>query len=290
MERTDYHEDTSHLTKTALTVFCDSPVEYYHQYITHKMPFKKQTATMIDGTVLHALFLEAKKLDDVVGVYPDDCINKAGGLIGANTKKHRSANPNLYWMKEQDRDRIKTTYERLKDTAIGDAIGECSEFEQTMRAKVYGSLCKCRPDIAGDLGPYWVVYDLKFTPTIRQFPQSSRAFRYWLQDAHYSAVIRELTGKPVVFKFIAAETAFPYRVSIHSYNPIKREMAAKFHKSKVLDLQACLASNVWKDNIDEDLPLNEWDCGGAGEVLFDDDVLDDLNTTVDELEEVEMPF
>lgn len=286
----DYHEDTSELTKTALTVFCQSPVEYYHTYVTKLMQPKQATAPMIDGVVLHAMMLEKKSIDQVVGVYPPDCINKVGGLIGANTKKHRAANPHLYWMKAQDRDHIQETYERLKDTAIADAIAECSEFEKTMRAKVYGMPCKCRPDIAGDIGPYWVAYDLKFTPSIHQFPQSSRQFRYWLQDAHYSAVIRELTGKPVVFKFIAAETVFPYRVSIRSYNQIKREMAAKYHKGKVLSLQACLASGVWEDRFDEDLPLSEWDCGAGDDVLIDEEQFDLINQPVEESEEVEMPF
>ena len=269
----DYHEDTTHLTKTALTVFCNSPIEYYHQFITGQMPRRQPTQEMIDGTVLHSLFLDNRELDEIVGVYPDSCINKAGGLIGLNAKKHRLANPQTVWMKEADRDRIRTTFDRLADTAIGDAIAECSEYEQEMRANVFGVPCKCKPDIAGDVGEYWMVYDLKFTETIKSFGRTALMFKYWLQDAHYSAVIQELTGKPVVFKFIAAETVFPYRVSIRSYNPIKREMAAKYHKSKVLDLQACLTSGVWKDNWDEDLPLNEWDCQ-AGDVMFDESASD----------------
>lgn len=286
-----YHDDQTEITKTALNVFCDSPLEYYHQFITGQMPWKKTTAPMTDGIVLHGMFLENKPIDSLVGVYPDSCINKAGGLIGANTKKHRDANPELYWMKVADRDRIMETYNRLKDTAITSAIEECSHFEQTMRATVYGTKCKCRPDIAGDVGPYWVVYDLKFTPSIRQFPQSSRAFRYWLQDAHYSAVIQELTGKPVVFKFIAAETCFPYRVFIHSYNPIKREMAARYHKSKICDLQACMNSGIWTDKVNEDLPLSEWDCE-CGDVFMEEDAFESLNQPVDEEtnETVDMPF
>ena len=285
-----YHDDASEVTKTALTVFCESQVEYYHQFITGKMQRRQQTEAMIDGVVLHSLFLDGKELDDLVGVYPDSCLNKNGGLIGVNAKKHREANRQSYWMKESERDRIRTVWTNLQDTAIAEAIAECSEYEQTMRASVYGVPCKCKPDIAGDVGEYWLVYDLKFTDAIKQFPRSSRQFKYWLQDAHYSAVIRELTGKPVLFKFIVAETVFPYRVSIHSYNPIKREMAAKYHKSKLLDLAACLRTNIWKDNFEEDLPLSEWDCE-AGEVLFSDEALDAMNAPVDvESEMMEMPF
>jgi hypothetical protein len=286
-----YHDDNTHLTKTALSVFCESPVEYYHQFITGKMQRRQQTEAMIDGTILHSLFLDDLAIDELIGVYPDSCLNKNGGLIGVNAKKHRASNPQSYWMKEQDRDRIRETYERLQDTAIGEAIAECSEYEQEMRAKVYGTLCKCKPDIAGDVGEYWMVYDLKFTDSIKQFGNTARKLKYWLQDAHYSAVIRELTGKQVVFKFIAAETVFPYRVAIRSYNPIKREMATKYHKSKIADLQACLASGEWRDRWDEDLPLSEWDCE-AGEILFDDTTLDAMNESVEDVSELMegMPF
>lgn len=286
----DYHEDTSHLTKTALTVFVQSRQEYYHQFVAKDMPRRESTQEMIAGTVLHAMFLEGKSLDDLVGVYPESCINKNGGLIGANTKKYREVNPGLFWMKGKDRDRLETTFVRLRETAIGEAIAACSQFEHEWRAKIYGKACKCRTDIAGDMGTHWVVYDLKFTETIGAFVRSSRTLKYWLQDAHYTPIIAESVRKPVVFKFIAAETVYPFRVRIHSYNEIKREMAAKFHKSQVIDLMNCERTGDWSDLVEEDLPLSEWDVSGAGEVLFEDVDFDAINAPVEKTEEMEMPF
>lgn len=286
----DYHDDTSELTKTQLLTYIESPMVYYHTYVTRKLPRKAQTKEMLSGVILHAMFLEGKRLDDLVGVYPESCLNKNGGLIGATAAKHRAANPASYWLKEAERDTIRATYENLKDSSIGHAIAECSEFEKTVRASVYGRNCKCRPDIAGDVGEYWMVYDLKFTDTIGAFVRSSRTLKYWLQDAHYSAVIREATGKQVVFKFIAAETVFPYRVRVHSYNPIKREMAARFHKSRLLDLMASERSGDWNDRVIEDLPLSPWDCGEGDDVLMDDDALKAMNESVDETEVMESPF
>lgn len=243
-----YHDDTSELTKTALNVFVDSPYEYYLQFETRQMKQREQTKPMITGIVQHAMFLEQKKLDDLVAVYTSECFKKDKKSLNPKpAEAFRLANAGKFCMKERERDNIAETYDRLKDSAIAHAIAECSEFEKTKRATVYGVPCKCKPDIAGDIGESWVVYDLKFTDSIAGFVKTSRSFRYWLQDAHYSAVIQELTGKPVVFKFIAAETVFPYRVRIYEYDGIKREMAARFHKSKVLDFAACRRSKVWPD-------------------------------------------
>ena len=40
----NYHEDTTHLTKTQLATFLKSPVDYYHTFITRKMPSRASFA------------------------------------------------------------------------------------------------------------------------------------------------------------------------------------------------------------------------------------------------------
>ncbi|NCX56405.1 MAG: hypothetical protein EBW87_04310, partial [Burkholderiaceae bacterium] len=51
----DYHSDTSAISKSMLSVFMDSPVEYYHQFITGLMPRKAPTKRMKIGTICHAI-------------------------------------------------------------------------------------------------------------------------------------------------------------------------------------------------------------------------------------------
>ena len=284
-----YHEDTTDLTKTQLSVFIDSPAEYEAQYITGTMARRKQTAEMIVGTCCHAAMLEKKRIDDLIGVYPDSCLKSDKTINGKPAAKHRAENPGKYWMKEQERDNIVKVYNRLKDTAIADAIAASTKFEHVWRANLYGRSCKCMTDIAGDTGQQWDVWDLKFTNNIRQFYKTSKQFRYWLQDAHYSPIVSENVGKPVRFRFLVAETVEPYRVRIHWYDEIKREAAARSHKSHILSFMACEKSGIWPDNYDPNLPLSEYDLGG-GEVLFDDETLDAMNESVDEYEEAEMPF
>lgn len=285
----DYHEDTSDLTKTQLSIFIDCPAEYEAQFITHTMPRKKQTAEMIVGVCCHAAMIEHRNLDDIIGVYPDSCLKSDKTLNGKPAAKHRAENPGKYWMKEHERDNIKKVYERLKDTAIADAIRASTKFEYVWKANLYGRNCKCMTDIAGDTGSQWDVWDLKFTDNIRQFYKTSKQFKYWLQDAHYSPIVTKNVGKPVSFRFLVAETVPPYRVRIHYYDEIKREAAAKFHKSQILNFIACEQSGKWPDTYDPHLPLSEYDLG-ASDVLFDDEALDAINESVDDYEEMEMPF
>lgn len=268
----EYHSDTTHLTKTALTVFCDSPREYYLQFVTQEMERKRTTKAMATGTALHAMLLENKKLEEVVGIYPDSCLRSDGGLNWKPAGQYRLENPGkVAFCKAEDAESIQIVYDNVKDSVISQAIQEAEHFEKEFRETVYGTKCKCKPDIAGDIGEYWMVYDLKFMDRVdpESFKRSARAFKYWLQDAHYSAVLRELTGKPVVFKFLAVEVQFPFRVQAYWYGARQREIARDYHKTKIIDLQACIRSGDWGDNWPNELPLNEWDVGGdkSGELL-----------------------
>lgn len=262
-----YHQDNSHLTKTALTVFCDSVREYYLQFVSMEMDRKQATREMSTGTVLHAMLLESKSLDEVIGIYPDSCLKSDGAINWKPAAQFRADNPDkLGFFKASAAEDIQIVYDAVKDSAIATAIEESSHLEKEFRATVYGCKCKCKPDIAGDLGEYWACYDLKFMDRIYpgMFRRSAKSFRYYLQDAHYSAVLSELSGKPTVFKFIAVETQYPFRVQVYVYDPRSREIARDFHRKKVEQVLECQASGDWSDRWSGDLILNPWEVEGCG--------------------------
>ena len=264
----DYHKDTAALTKTALTVFCDSPREYYLQFVTQDMERKATTAAMSKGTVLHAMLLENKPLNEIVGVYPESCLRSDGGLNWKPAAQYRQDNPDkLGYFKQDAAEDIQIVYDAIKDTCIATAIEESSHLEEVFEATVHGRLCKCKPDIAGDVGEYWCVYDLKFMDRIypKAFWRSSKNFRYYLQDSHYSGVITTLYQKPVVFRFIACELLYPYRVQMYQYDPRSREIARDYHRKKVNELIECERTGDWSDKWNGDLTLNPWDVEGCGE-------------------------
>ena len=262
-----YHDDASEVTKTALTVFCESQIEYYLQFVTQEMERKRATREMSVGTVLHAMLLEFKKLDEVIGIYPESCLKTDGSINWKPAAQFRADNPDkLGFFKASAAEDIQIVYDAVKDGPIATAIEESSHLEKEFHATLYGCPCKCKPDIAGDVGEYWVCYDLKFMDRIYpgMFSRSARSFRYYLQDAHYSSILTELSGKPTVFKFIAVETQFPFRVKVYSYDQRSREIAHEFHKRKIEQLLECQRTGDWSDKWSGDLILNPWDVDNIG--------------------------
>lgn len=79
----EYHSDFSRLSASMLKVWMKSRREFEAIYVTKVKEPQPATKIMDFGSVIHAVFLEGKKLDDVVMQYPSFCLNKNGGLIGA---------------------------------------------------------------------------------------------------------------------------------------------------------------------------------------------------------------
>ncbi len=73
-----------------------------------------------------------------------------------------------------------------------------------------------------------------------------------------------MSGKPTVFKFIAVETLFPFRVQVYTYDPRSREIARDYHRKKIEQLLECEKTGDWSDRWNGDLLLNPWDVEGCG--------------------------
>jgi len=75
----EYHSNDA-VSKTKLNEFLDSSLVFFYRYIEGTMPLKKQTKEMAVGSVVHAVLLEGKSLDDLIAVYPDSVLNSAGAI------------------------------------------------------------------------------------------------------------------------------------------------------------------------------------------------------------------
>lgn len=259
----EYHSDRTHISKTMLNLFYKSPVEYYHTYITGLMEEYQPNAAMQLGTIGHAVLLEQKDLDELIAVYPDFCLKSNGALKSDAAEAFQNLNRDKICLKERELEPILKFIEGVSQhELLMEAIEHASSLERRFNAEIEGVKCKCKPDIACDMGQYVLVPDLKFSEDISpdQFRRSAKRLRYWLQDAHYSKVLSEnFGGKPVVFKFYAIETKFPFRMKIYAYEPRSREIAADNHAGKLRDLKVCMDTGVWEDNWEGDLHLNNWE-------------------------------
>lgn len=256
-----YHEDHAAITKSGLTLFAKSPLEYYHTYLTGKLPRKQATQPMLLGTVLHSVLLENRRLDDLLIVYGPECFKSNGTLHPQKAEEFRQGRGDAVAVKQREYDDIRIVVDAVYSQLFEFLSRDDVQCEQVFSAEVYGIPAKCRPD-AVRIGQSVMVIDLKFSATIdpQSFARSSRSFKYWLQDAHYTAVLEAIHGNRFVgFEFIAIETKFPFRVQRYHYDQSSRDSGRAEHKRLMLKLAECHATGDWSDGWESTLVLNPWD-------------------------------
>jgi len=248
-----YHTDTSKLTKTQLATFIKSPVEFKETFITRLME-KKSTKQMALGSVCHAVLLEQKRLDKCFLIYPMSCLKSDGSINGKPAKEFREQHPDaIGFGKYQEFCDIERVLIAVHRHELGKLIDRADEREMEMVGEYNGRAIKCKPD-------FWcpgIIYDLKFMEdiSIGQVKRNFKNFSYWLQDAHYSAVVGSNPG----FRFWIVETKYPYRIKTVVYDERSREIARdSWRRSMDKFIEAELA-DVWTEPTEIELTLSPWD-------------------------------
>lgn len=258
----NYHDDYSSISRTMLKLFRQSRVEYHLTYNTRELPPWEPTPPALLGTVLHAMLLEDVPLDDLVLRYPADVLNVNGGLIGKRAEAFRDDHPNSVCMKEEDYENIEAGVKSVMSRPdISAMLKAATHKEQRFDAELFGLPCKCKTDIACDMGAYMLAYDLKFMKNVDpdSWRRSSRRLAYWMQDSHYSGVLQAAFGKPVTFRFCCIEVKPPYRVQWYWFDPRSREIANDEHKRLLLDLKRCRETGDWSDGWQSECSISPWD-------------------------------
>lgn len=252
-----------------LATFIKSPVDYFETFVTCKMA-KKPTKQMVTGNVCHAVLLEGKALDDCFLVYPESCLNKNGAINPKPASEFRECalalDKNVIGFgKARELIEIDKVLSAINRHELGKLISQADHREHTMHGAYNGRKIKCKPDF------YWpgLIYDLKFMEDVSpgQINRSFRNFSYWLQDAHYSAVVGGNPG----FRFWIVETQYPYRIKTRKYDARSREIG---HDSwrRWMDcfIQAEL-SNEWVDgDADAEMTLSPYDMPDQDEEEIED--------------------
>lgn len=265
----DYHSDTSAISKSMLSVFMDSPVEYYHQFVTGLMPRKAPTKRMKIGTICHAVLLEHKRIDEVCIAYPYSCLGSGDKLISAKAKEfdNRMAKDGLIAIKEETIEVIETIIKNARSSEFGallDLHSDKAKYEMRIDEEIYGLPAKCKPDIHIVLSDQVIVPDLKFGAfKPEDWKRSANLFKYWLQESHYTAILTKRYRRPVSWSFWAFETEFPYRVAPKRYGPRSIEIAASEHKNQMRLLKQCYDTGIWRDNFQNEIELDPWSIGDA---------------------------
>jgi hypothetical protein len=182
-------------------------------------------------------------------------------LNGKRAAEFREENEGKLCLKAGESDEFIAMADYLRGSYVAKVIDGMTHKEHTMLADYEGRGIKCRPDAFSIRTNKVEVVDLKFVGQSKpkQFERTSSSFTYWLQDAHYSEVLRRATGLPVTFRFIAVETSYPFRIDEYVYDDRSREIAGEKWSLLVDQLIECERTGIYKDNHNHTLTLNTWD-------------------------------
>ena len=255
----DYHTDTTHITKSMLSTFIDSPRDYYEQYITRRKPRKQSTKQMVIGSVCHAVLLQQVAFDEAFVIYPDSCLKVDGTLNGKLAAAFRSDHPNAIGFGKQGDDiAISQALYAIEDHPLGRLIQQAQQREQVVESYYLNRGIKCRPDFLCD----GIIYDLKFMEDVSEsaIRRSFKRFRYWLQDAHYSTVCES-----DAFRFWVVETQYPFRIKSVVYEEQSRKIAIEAWTNAMNSLMACERDGVFEDANALTLTLLPWEVGADDE-------------------------
>ena len=256
----DYHDDYSRISKSMLQDFANDRELYRLRYIDGKLPRREASAAMDAGSAVHAVLLEGGELDDHVRLVPDDCLQSNGAINGKRMAELRAANPGIVYVKAAEFGRISSIIESVRKVAPEMGIGSAAAKEQAVYWTDSASQldCRCKPDWYCELsGDRIICHDLKVTASVNPWDWGRVAdrFRYWLQDAHYTAGLEKATGKRVVdFIFWVVEDQYPYRVLRRAYSQDDRKAARQWHANRLCELAACYHTGNWSNDWPAEIP------------------------------------
>lgn len=261
-----YHADATYHSNTQVKTYAASPQDFYLQYIEKVMDRPTVGAAADFGKLVHKYCLELKQpIDELIVEYPRDCYQKCGTKLSPKAASFRENNPGKTCLKADDYLRFLGVTETIEKSWVGQRIEDAQYLETEFYVDAGGVTgcpipIKCCIDIAQVYDDRIVVTDLKVTDPF-QFERSAKNYKYWHQDAHYSRVLYEKHGLPVVFEFAVVEPTAPFRIARRWYGPEERRLAYQAH-SRTLELMAeSYATNSWEDQLDGEIPLSSWELG-----------------------------
>lgn len=256
----NYHEDYKRISKSMLCDFASDKELFKLRYIDGKLPKREPSASMDAGTACHSVLLEGGELEDYVRLVPDDCLQSNGAINGKRLAELKAATPGIVYVKAAEFGRIASIIESVRRYVPEMGIEAAAAREQAVYWSDDASRldCRCKPDWYCELsGDRIICHDLKITSTVNPWDWGRLAdrFRYWLQDAHYSAGLEAATGRKVCdFIFWVVEDQYPFRVLRRAYSDDDRKAARLWHARKMCELAACYQTGKWQNDWPDTIP------------------------------------
>ena len=247
-----YDPNDPSISKTGLDQVAKSPALYYHKTILGMG--SKESRPLIFGQAFHAAVLEPLLFDDNFAIMPAE--------LAAMDKRKKEGKAALAAWKEgqvgpSGLPKIvlsATEGEAIKGMTAGIFANPCAKALIERAAIVeqafyfddpdHGVRLRCKPDLITSDG---VVCDLKSTAAalVDWHVKAAEPYRYDVQDAFYSHVLRGCGQSVSDFLFVVVEKTPPFDCAVFGLTDFDRERAWREADLDLAVYAACLETNVW---------------------------------------------
>ena len=251
----DYHSGPG-ISKSHLDQAAVSGLHYWAKYIDPNREPEKATPAKILGDATHKAILEPDLLTKRYIARPDG--------IDGRTKEGKAA---LAELQAQAAGRTILSADDYKTVvAVRDAVHrhplasgllKNGAAEQSFYAvdDETGELVKCRTDWLCTTG---LVVDVKTTDDASPsaFARSVGNYRYHVQDAWYSDVMKAAVGEPPShFVFIAVEKEWPHAIGVYFLSDEDRATGRSLARRDLTRILQCRSAGIWPDFASEPVEL-----------------------------------
>ena len=270
----DYHQDYSRVSATMLKKFLEGRRKYEAIYIDQTIQPAPPTRLMDRGAVIHQCVLQRRDVADVVCTYPDEVLNRNGGLVRARVDRFEEEHRDEFqiFMKASEVQQCERILQAIRQHHSYDYLADesCQQDKPIFwQHGQTGLACRMRPDFLLELDDVVLYFDLKVTTnyTVNDFStylcgNRRGGQRGWVQIAHYCEGIRAAYGKPVALRLICVNPESPNEIRIHRLAPQSLDECLPLYTDAMLDLARCRATNDFADPQESDdnvVVMNRWE-------------------------------
>lgn len=234
----DYHRDEALGSTSLKTLATKTPAHYKHDQ-THP----KHSDAFTLGTAVHSIVLEG----DTSGIEIVDAENWMTKAAKEAKTAALAAGKQPLLTKEWAQ--VQAMRDAVMDHPLArPALSGGKPEESVFWNHESSTALKCRPDMlhkGGRLGN--MIVDLKTVQSAApdEFAKSAANFGYHIQQAHYQAGLKAVTGEDFVFLFVLVEKQAPYFASVVELHADDVARGAEMVERSIRIFNECQASGKW---------------------------------------------
>jgi len=254
-----YHDDFTRLSATMIKQFRKNRGKFRAIYVDRTEPPMMSKRHMDLGSIVHAVFLEKKAVEDFVGIYPRRALKSNGDINSKPAALFERQNPQFeFFRKPTEMDQIHSIVSAIENHSIAKkwmlhprSLREQPLFwvdEQT------GMPCRCQVDFVLETKTRMLAFDLKVTvnysaDAFSTYLSGNRkgGMRGWVQAAHYSSGIQATFGKPVEMRFVTVNPDTPHQIGVHQLDGSTSHSVVEEYRKTMHDIAECRRNGDWRE-------------------------------------------